>query len=107
MTNDEFRRNDEIRMTKPATAQLTVFDIRASGLISHWSFNDLCKSGSWSPMHGKRFGSGCSTINAPRHAGLCDHDFTERWQRRLQTFPDPHGDVFAGRVVQAANFVEV
>src|SRR5213592_738069 len=38
MTNDEIRRNDEIRMTKPATAQLRVFDIRASDFFRHSSF---------------------------------------------------------------------
>src|SRR5206468_11269036 len=36
MTNDEIRRNDEIRMTKPATAQLRVF--RHSGFGFHSSF---------------------------------------------------------------------
>src|SRR6266576_362936 len=35
MTNDEIQRNDEIRMTKPATAQLRVFDIRASDFLRH------------------------------------------------------------------------
>src|SRR5256885_1520915 len=54
-----------------------------------------------------RVGSGYSAINAPRRAGLCDHDLTQRWQRRLQSFPDPQGDVFAGRVFQAGNFVKV
>src|SRR6266487_1095906 len=48
MTNDEIRRNDKIRMTKPAAALLRVFDIRASDFFRHSSFNDLCKSGSWS-----------------------------------------------------------
>ncbi len=38
MTNDEIRRNDEIRMTKPATAQLRVFDIQASDFFRHSSF---------------------------------------------------------------------
>src|SRR5882724_7987556 len=38
MTNEEIRRNDKIRMTKPATAQLRVFDIRASDFFRHWSF---------------------------------------------------------------------
>jgi len=38
MTNDEIRRNDEIRMTKPATAQPSVFDIRASDFFRHSSF---------------------------------------------------------------------
>ena len=38
MTIDEIRRNDEIRMTKPATPQLRVFDIRASDFFRHSSF---------------------------------------------------------------------
>src|SRR6266496_2021393 len=67
MTNDQIRRNDQIRMTKPATARLG--SIRHSGLGFHWSlvighsslvirhssfvirhssFNGLCKSGSCS-----------------------------------------------------------
>ena len=48
MTNDETRRNDEIQMTKPATAQLRVFDIRASDSFRHSSFvirhSTLCAS---------------------------------------------------------------
>jgi hypothetical protein len=46
MTNDEIRRNDEIRSTKPANAPLRVF--RRSGFGFHSSFNDSCKSVSWS-----------------------------------------------------------
>src|SRR5438309_1705652 len=57
MTKDEGRRNDEIRMTKPATAQMRVFDIRASDFFRHSSFYDLCKSGS---------GSHCMRKNAWR-----------------------------------------
>src|SRR6266516_3317893 len=50
MTNDEIRRNDEIRMPKPATAQVSfsTFGLRISFVICHSSFNDLCNSGSWS-----------------------------------------------------------
>ena len=58
-------------------------------------------------LHGKRFWSGCTTINAPRRASLRDHDLAEQWQLRFQPFPYPHGDVFAGRVFQAGNIVEV
>src|SRR5205085_11069832 len=36
MTNDEIRRNDQIRMTKPATAEH--LDIRASDFFRHLSF---------------------------------------------------------------------
>ena len=38
MTNDQIRRNDEIRMTKPATAQRKVFDIQTSDFFRHSSF---------------------------------------------------------------------
>ena len=53
MTNDEIRRNDKIRMTKPATALLRVFGHSRFGFLSsfvvrHSSFNDFYKSGSWS-----------------------------------------------------------
>src|SRR2546428_13519062 len=34
MTNDEIRRNDEIRMTKPATGQLRVFRHSGFGFLS-------------------------------------------------------------------------
>src|SRR5881396_2704810 len=50
MTNDEIRRNDEIRMTKPAVATTRAFRHSGFGfllsfVIRHLSFND---SGSWS-----------------------------------------------------------
>ena len=53
MTNDQIRRDDQIRMTKPATAQLRAighsgFGFLSSLVIRHRSFNGLCKSGSWS-----------------------------------------------------------
>src|SRR2546421_3247134 len=34
MTNDEIRRNDEIRMTEPATAQLRAFEHSGFGFLS-------------------------------------------------------------------------
>ena len=37
MANDEIPRNDQIRMTKPATAQLRALDIRAWDFFCHWS----------------------------------------------------------------------
>src|SRR6266704_3725068 len=46
MTNDEIRKNDEIRMTKPANAPLRVFRHSGFGFLA--SFNYLCNSGSWS-----------------------------------------------------------
>src|SRR5438552_13608565 len=49
VTNDEIRRNDQIRMTKPATAQLRAIGHSGFGFlwslaIGYWSFNDLCRS---------------------------------------------------------------
>src|SRR5437899_1736229 len=50
MTNDEIRRNDQIRMTKPATAELSnwTFGLRISFVIGHSSFNDSYSN----PLHG-------------------------------------------------------
>jgi len=50
--------NDEIRMTKPATAQLRAFGHSGFGFLSsfvirHSSFNDLFKSGAWSPAEAR------------------------------------------------------
>src|SRR5947209_7716848 len=47
MTNDEIRRNDEIPMTKPASAQHRAFrhssfEFLSSLVIRHWSSNCLC-----------------------------------------------------------------
>src|SRR6266581_130305 len=72
MTNDEIRRNDKIRMTKPATAQLRVFDIRASDFFRHWSFviQRLVQVRFMVPMHA-RMASGRS-MNRPGHRiGAC------------------------------------
>src|SRR5207247_2285901 len=51
MTNDEIRRNDQIPNdeTGERTAQsISTFGLRFSSVIRHSSFNDFCKSGSWS-----------------------------------------------------------
>src|SRR6266536_633512 len=53
MTNNEIPKNDQIRMTKPATAQLRAIGHSGFGFLStfdirHSSFNDLRKTGSWS-----------------------------------------------------------
>jgi hypothetical protein len=40
MTNDEIRKNDEIRMTKPATAQLEVFRHSVFGFLSSFVIRD-------------------------------------------------------------------
>src|SRR5436309_1475934 len=68
MTNDQIPRNDEIRRTKPAIAQLGAFGHSGFGFVSslvirHWSFNDLCKSGSWSQCM-RKSGRGLS-MNLP------------------------------------------
>src|SRR5436309_10350147 len=51
MTNDEIRRNTEIRMTKPPIALLRVlrhssFGFLSSFVIRHSSFDNLCEPGS-------------------------------------------------------------
>ena len=68
MTNDQIRRNDQIQMTKPATAQLRAighsgFGFLSSLVIGPSSFNGLCKSGSWSQCTVKK-ASGLS-MNRP------------------------------------------
>ena len=55
MKNHEIRRNTEIRMTKPPIALLRVvrpssFGFLSSFVIRHSSFNDLCETGSCSPI---------------------------------------------------------
>src|SRR5437016_782026 len=59
MTNDEIPRNDQTRMSKPATAQLRAighsgFGFLSSLVIGHSSFNGLCKSGSGASQTGNR-----------------------------------------------------
>src|SRR6059036_12334 len=48
MTNDEIRRNTEIRMTKPPIALLSAFGIRASDFFRYLSFVIRYSTGSWS-----------------------------------------------------------
>ena len=61
MTNDEIRRNDQTRMDETgdcATQSIWTFELRISFVIRHSSFNDICKSGSWSQcMRKKRKGA--------------------------------------------------
>src|SRR6266516_4784720 len=56
MTNDEIRRNDETRMTKPATAQVSfsTFGLRISFVICHSSFviQRLVQVRFMVPLHG-------------------------------------------------------
>src|SRR6266496_3916486 len=67
MTNDETRRNDQIRMTKPATAQLGAighsgFGFLSSLVIGHWSLviQRLTHIRFMAPMRAKK-ASGLST----------------------------------------------
>ena len=61
MTNDQIRRNDQIRMTKPATSQLRAFGhsgfgFHSSLVIRHWSFaiQRLMQIGFMAPMRAKK-----------------------------------------------------
>src|SRR5438309_1714732 len=51
MTNDEIRRNDEIRMTKPATAQPRVFRHLGFGFLSSFVIQRLVQVRFTVPMH--------------------------------------------------------
>ncbi len=67
--------NDEIRMTKPATAQLRVFRHSGFGFLSsfvirHSSINDLCKSGSWSQYMQRTKGALHEPSEAPPGFGV-------------------------------------
>src|SRR5712671_2880467 len=82
MTNSECRMTKEIRSTnikRPSVAR-SPFVIRYSRRPS---------------------------IDASSGARLGNDHFAQKWQLRLQPVPDPGGDVFARRILQAANFVEV
>src|SRR6266705_3727826 len=52
MTNDEIRRNDEMRMRKPATAQLRVFRHSGFGFHSSFVIQRLVQVRFMVPMHG-------------------------------------------------------
>src|SRR5207245_5472698 len=52
MTNDEIRRNDEIRMTKPATAQLRVLRHSGFGFLSSFVIQRFVQVRFMVPMHG-------------------------------------------------------
>src|SRR5213592_1853223 len=53
MTNDEIRRNDEIRMTKPANAPLRVFRHSGFGFLSSFVIQRLMQFRFMVPMHAK------------------------------------------------------
>ena len=48
-----------------------------------------------------------ATINTAAGAGLADLYCAKLWQLRLQPFPDPARDIFAGGVFQAGYIVQV
>src|SRR5438876_10164611 len=54
MTNDEIRRNDEIRMTKPANAPLRVFRHSGFGFLLSFVIQRLMQFRFMDPMHAKR-----------------------------------------------------
>src|SRR5438046_6972166 len=54
MTNDEIRRNDEMRMTKPATAQRRVFRHSGFGFLSSFVIQGLVQVRFMVPMRAKK-----------------------------------------------------
>src|SRR5881392_1806709 len=54
MTNDEIRRNDEIRMSKPAIAQLRAFRDSGFGFLSSFVIQRLVQIRLMVPMHSKK-----------------------------------------------------
>ena len=46
-------------------------------------------------------------MNRPRRAGFGHNDFREQWQLWLQLFPNPDGDIFARRIFEAGNLVQI
>ena len=96
LTNDEIRRNDEIRMTKPANAPRRVFrhsgfGFLASFVIRHSSFNDLCNSGSWSQC-AQKIAWG---LAANRNVGQASR--LPRRRRRAQTCHPARAGALAGQ----------
>src|SRR5882672_4567327 len=54
MTNDEFRRNDEFRMTKPATAPLRVFRHSGFGFLLSFVIQRLLQVRFMASMHAQK-----------------------------------------------------
>ena len=52
-------------------------------------------------------GSAGSTINAAAGTGFVDEDFGEHGEARGKAAPNPAGQIFAGGVIQAGNFIEI
>ena len=48
-----------------------------------------------------------ATINASCGAGFGNDDFGKQRKLWLELFPNPYGDIFTRRILQAGNFVEV
>jgi len=48
-----------------------------------------------------------AAIHAAVGAGLADLHRGQAWQYGVEAVPDPAGDLFAGRVLEAGNFVEI
>lgn len=46
-------------------------------------------------------------VNAAGHAGFGDDDFLEERKFGTEALPNPGGEVFAGGIVEAGDFVEV
>src|SRR2546422_440578 len=66
MTNDEIRRNDEIRMTKPAAAQLRVFRHSSFGFLSSFVIQRFVQVRFLVPMHARKWKEAFRESTHPR-----------------------------------------
>src|SRR6266699_6396979 len=66
-TNDEIRRNDEIRMTNPAAAQLRVFRHSGFGFLSSFVIQRLVQVRFMVPTHAKKRKA---ALHEPRSAAV-------------------------------------
>src|SRR5205814_3107263 len=84
MTNDEIRRNDETRMDETGactTQRIWIFGLRICFVIRHSSFNDLCKSGSWSQCMREAKEASPSMTTLISHSPAETESFGEAWGR--------------------------
>lgn len=54
-----------------------------------------------------RYSPSVPGVDTPAGAGLMDADSTELWQQGLEFLPDPLGQDFAGRILQARDIVQI
>src|SRR6478609_2508888 len=89
-------------------ATTSVTKIRAPGFsLQNWFSGDHLRNQNLNDLRsGDGFAVGAA-VGAPRRARLAHHDLAQARQRRLQPIPDPLGEHFAGRVLEARDLVQV